>query len=271
MPQLSNPMDILKILDKSNCRKCDEATCLAFAAAVARGKRALDECPNLEEGAIGRFEKEPVDRKPPDPDTGEMLRQLKAKVRTMDLAAAADRLRAAFKDDKLTLKVCGKNFSMDTGGNFYSEIHIHSWLTLPVLNYIVEGKGVEPSGQWVALRELDGGKDWGRFFEHHCEQPMKRLADTYPDFFADMLHIFGGRQVTRKFDSDISLVLLPLPKVPILVCYWRPEEDLESDFHLFFDSNVEKNLHIESIFSLTSGLLIMFEKIALRHNEGRIR
>ena len=43
MPQLNNPMDILKILDKSNCRKCDEATCLAFAAAVARGKRALDD------------------------------------------------------------------------------------------------------------------------------------------------------------------------------------------------------------------------------------
>ena len=92
------------------------------------------------------------------------------------------------------------------------------------------------------------------------------LASHYPDFFADMLHIFAGKQVGRQFDSDISLVLSPLPKVPILFCYWRPEDGLESDFHLFFDSTVENNLTVDSIYLLTTGLLIMFEKIALRHN-----
>ena len=131
---------------------------------------------------------------------------------------------------------------------------------------MVEGQGGEPTGNWVPFRELRGGKDWGRFFEHRCEKPMKKVADTYPDFFADMLHIFGGRQVERQFDSDISLVLFPLPKVPILICYWRPEDGLESDFHLFFDSTAVNNLSIESIYLLTTGLTIMFEKIALRHH-----
>jgi len=95
---------------------------------------------------------------------------------------------------------------------------------------------------------------------------MKKVADTYPDFFADMLQIFAGKQVGRQFDSDISLVLHPLPKLPILICYWRPEDGLESDFHLFFDSTAENMLTIDSIYLLTTGLLIMFEKIALRHN-----
>jgi len=268
MPQLNNPMDILKMLDKSNCRKCDEATCLAFAAAVARGKRALTECPNIDEDVVRQFGGEPPERGPSDGDAQELLGRLKGKLQGIDLAEAAGRLQTPFREGKLTIKVCGKDFSVDAEGNFYSEIHIHQWLTLPVLHYVVEGKGMEPSGQWVPLRELEGGKDWGRFFEHRCERPMKKLADTYPDFFADMLHIFGGRQVARKFDSDISLVLKPLPKVPILVCYWRPEEDLESDFHLFFDATVEENLNVESIFTLGTGLLIMFEKIALRHNEA---
>ena len=125
---------------------------------------------------------------------------------------------------------------------------------------------MEPSGKWVPFRELKGGKDWARFFEHRCEKPMKKVADSYTDFFADMLHVFAGKQVERHFDSDISLVLHPLPKVPILICYWRPEDDLESDFHLFFDSTAERNLSIETIYLLTTGLVIMFEKIALRHN-----
>jgi hypothetical protein len=53
--------------------------------------------------------------------------------------------------------------------------------------------------------------------------------------------------------------------VPILICYWRPEDELESDLNLFFDSKVEENLSIESIYTLATGLVIMFEKVALRH------
>jgi hypothetical protein len=266
MPKLNNPVEILKLLDKSNCRKCNEATCLAFAAKVARGQRALNECPSIGEDVIQRFEDEPRNRKSPGGDAEEGLNQLKGRLGTIDLSSAAKRLDATYKDDKLTLKVCGKNLSVDSKGNFYSEIHSNSWLALPVINYILEGEGVEPSGQWSPFRELKGGKDWGRFFEHRCEKPMKRVADTYPDFFADMLHIFAGKQVKRYFDSDISLVLTPLPKVPILICYWRTEDGLESDLHLFFDVDVEKNLNIDSIYILTTGLVIMFEKIALKHN-----
>jgi hypothetical protein len=266
MAQLNNPMEILKLLDKSNCRKCNEATCLAFAAAVARGQRALNECPSIEEDVIKQFGGEALDRKPPDRDVEEVLNQLKGSLRTIDLAAAAKRLHTPFKYGILTLKVFGKDFSVDSKGNFSSEIHIHSWLTLPVLNYILEGAGAEPSGKWVPFRELKGGKDWARFFEHRCEKPMKKVADSYTDFFADMLHVFAGKQVERHFDSDISLVLRPLPKVPILICYWRPEDDLDSDFHLFFDSTAERNLSIETIYLLSTGLVIMFEKIALRHN-----
>ncbi len=265
MPQLNNPIEILKLLDKSNCRKCNEPTCLAFAAAVSRGQKKLNACPHLEEDIITHFEEESQDRKFSDWDTEEILNRLKGRLAAVDLAAAAKRLNTPFKDGRLTIKVCGKDFSVDSKGNFSSEIHIHSWLTLPVLNYILEGEGVEPSGKWVPFRELKGGKNWARFFEHRSEKPMKKVADTYPDFFADMLHIFAGKQVERHFDSDISLVLYPLPKVPILICYWRPEDDLESDFHLFFDSTAENNLKIDSIYTLVTGLSIMFEKIALRH------
>ncbi len=40
-------IDILKILPKTNCRECGYLTCMAFAAAIMRGKAATDECPGL--------------------------------------------------------------------------------------------------------------------------------------------------------------------------------------------------------------------------------
>ena len=129
MSQLNNPVEIFKLLNKTNCRDCGSATCLAFAAAVFKGQKRLNECPHLGRRII----------------------------------------------------------------------------------------------------------------------------------------IFNGRQVENHYESDISLVLHPLPLVPILICYWNPEDELESDLHIFFDETAEKNLPIESIYSLCAGLVTMFEKIFLKH------
>ena len=135
-----------------------------------------------------------------------------------------------------------------------------------MLNYILEGAGKQVSGKWVPFRELDREKIWYRLFEQRCEKPLKKMADTYTDLFNDMLKIFSGKQVENHYESDISLVLLPLPKVPILICYWEPKDGLGSELNLFFDFTAEENLGIESIYALGAGLAMMFEKMVLTHN-----
>jgi len=94
---------------------------------------------------------------------------------------------------------------------------------------------------------------------------MKHVADTYTDLFDDLVHIFSGRQVAEAFASDISVVLDPLPKVPLMICYWKPEEGLASTLNVFFDETADRNLDIGALFSLGAGLAAMFEKLALRH------
>jgi hypothetical protein len=80
-----------------------------------------------------------------------------------------------------------------------------------------------------------------------------------------MIHLFNGKQGRNHYTSDISLILHPLPKVPMLICYWRPGDGLESDLTLFYDSTAEENCTIEAIYALGTGLVMMFKKIALRH------
>jgi hypothetical protein len=265
MPQLNNPMDILKKLNKSNCTKCHYPTCLAFAAAVARGQKRLGECSWLEKDIIEQFEGHAHEANEIEQDAEDTVELMKEKIRSLDLSSAAKRLGVPFSDNALTIKVCGKNVYMDTDGNFSSEIHIHQWITGPMLNYIIHGAGLDPVGEWVSFRELKNGKSWYNFFIQRCEKPIKKVADKYPDLFHDMLHIFNGKQVENHYQSDISLVLLPLPKVPVLICYWNPEDGFESGLNLFFDSTADDNLAVESIYVLATGLVIMFEKIASRH------
>lgn len=262
---MNSPIEILKLLPKTNCKECGYPTCLAFASTVFKGERSLSDCPHLAKDIIEQFGGNLQTPATVEPNLDEPLEKLKRRLRSIELASAAEKVGAKFEKDKLTIKVCGKDFSVDSEGNFYSDIHIHSWITLPFLNYIIDGAGKPVTGKWVSFRELKRGMDWYRFFSHKCEKPLKKVADTYPDLFEDMLHIFNGKEVENHYESDVSLVLYPLPKVPILICYWKPEDGLESDLNVFFDSTATDNLNIESIYSLGTGLVTMFEKIALKH------
>ncbi len=42
-------LEILKLLPKTNCRECGEATCMVFAARVAEGAKGPEQCPSLHE------------------------------------------------------------------------------------------------------------------------------------------------------------------------------------------------------------------------------
>lgn len=44
-------LEIYKLLPKTNCKECGQATCLAFAMQLAAGKASLDQCPHVSEAA----------------------------------------------------------------------------------------------------------------------------------------------------------------------------------------------------------------------------
>ena len=270
MPRPQNVMEIFKLLDKSNCRECGEKTCLAFAGAVFQENKKIQECPKLDQTALSRFSDYSGEINNVGQNRDEYLELLKNEVGNINLDAAAERVGAGFANGKLTLKVLGKNFSVDREGKLSADIHVNPWVAVPFLDYIRYGKGLPVTGNWLSFRELKDGPERYPLFQKRCEAPMKLVADTYTDLFDDLVRIFDGQQVEKQFESDISVVLFPLPRVPIMICYWLPEDGLKSSLNIFFDDTADKNLSIGSVFSLGAGLSQMFQKLALRHGFAEI-
>lgn len=268
MPAPKNAMEIYQYLDKSNCRDCGEKTCLAFAGSVFTGRRKITDCPKLDQEIVCRLSAESKEYRAPEENRYEYLEILKKKISNIDLEKTAKRIGARFKNGRLQLKVMGKDFSVDTMGRISTGIHVNAWVAIPFLNYILYGKGIPQTGNWISFRELQDGKERYPLFKKRCEEPIKRIADRYTDLFNDMVHLFNGKQVEKQFESDISVVLHPLPRVPVMICYWLPEDGLTSDLNLFFDETADRNLHIDAIYTLGAGLAQMFEKISLRHGSS---
>jgi len=268
MAKARNAFEIFQYLEKSNCRECGEKTCLAFAGAVFLGHRNIGECPRLSKEAAERFAGRQVGPKGMDTGPEDRLEVLKSEASRCDLEAAARRVGGKFDNNRLTLKVLGRDFRVDTSGDLFADIHINPWVAVPFLQYVLHGKGLMPTGRWVSFRDLKGGKESHPLFQKRCEQAIKRVADAYPRLFDDMVHVFGGRAVEKQFESDVAVVLDPLPRVPVMVCYRLPEDDLPSSLHVFFDETADRNLDIGSIFTLGTGLAAMFTKVVVTHGFG---
>ena len=258
-------VDIYKLLEKSNCRECGYPTCMAFAAAVFQGRNNLADCPRLDPETARAEGGPPVKTVDPKEEMNNALEELRTQVRTLDLEARAKVLGGRYANGRLILKILGKDFGVDQDGKIYTDIHVNPWVAAPFFAYVLHGQGVDPAGEWISMRELEEGQPLYALFVQRVEQPIRKVADTYPDLFADMVEIFSGKEVAPAYQSDISVVLPALPKVPIMVCYWKPEDGLESSFNLFFDANSNKNLPTRALYTLCGGLGVMFEKLALRH------
>ncbi len=265
MTQFKNVMQVLNLLEKSNCRKCNEKTCMAFAAAVFLGKKQLSECPEVAADHVEKFGGQVQRQDALQDDMERGLEQLKASLAEIDFAGKARIIGANHDGDTISLNIMGKKFSIDTQGKVSTDIHVNSWVLVSTLNYIIHCKGLPVEENWVPLRELPGGQDWYRLFGQQCEKPLKKLADTYPDLFEDLVRVFGGRQVTNHYQSDVAVVLSPLPLVPLLICYWKPEDGMASNLNLFFDVTAVDNMGMDGLYLLGTGIARMFEKLAHHH------
>lgn len=265
MIRLNNAMEIFKLLPRTNCRDCRVPTCLAFAAAVFKGEKKLEQCPHVGADVLNMFSVENSNSRTLEIEEKRLVGRLKREVSKLDLASAAERLGATFSGKTLAIKCLGKDFHVDSQGNVISDVHVHGWITVPILNYVLSCSGKPPSGNWVPLRELRNGAVWAPLFGRRCEDPLKRVADAHTDLFEHMIHIFNAKPAPNAFDSDIAVILHPLPKLPMLICYWKPDGSMDSSVNVFFDDTAEENLIIDSIYRIAAGLVIMFEKIAVTH------
>ncbi len=268
MAILKTPLEVYTLLPKSNCGQCGSATCMAFAAAIIRQEKKLADCPHLEADVVSQHEGNIEQQVNLGTIQEKTFKDLREQIKAIDIVARAERLEARSAGSSIVVTCLGRDFEVDAEGRVLSSCHSHAWFSIPLLTYILYSKGLPVSGNWVPFRELEKGGRWERLFERRCEAPLKALADVHAELFEDLISMFSGASSPNQFASDISVILYPLPKVPILICYWKPVEGMESKLHVFFDATAPQNLTMDSLFTLGTGLVRMLEKIMTRHTNG---
>ncbi len=260
-----NHLEIYKHLNKSNCRDCGIPTCMAFALAVINGDINIEDCPHLDKEAAKALEGKIVKRDR-DKDFELTIGPLKQALSEVDFSAVANGLGAELINGRLRINCLGKDFFVDKEGNLESVIHINEWVMMPLLKYIKTGGSRSLSGNWVSFEELNKGATMAKYFNRRCEEPMRQLAESHTGIFFDLLNIFGGKGV-EGFSANYTKVVYPLPKIPLLILYWKPEDQFDSKLKILFDSTADTYLDAHSIYVLGRGMVEMFKRILSKHEE----
>ncbi len=124
-------------------------TCLAFAGAVLQGRKQLAECPVIPADIIKQYEHHEQPKPASDQDLENILVRFRDTIAGTDLPTAAQRLGEVYDNGRLTLKMLGKDVTIDDQGNIYTDIHVHGWMLGPLLNYLTEGQGRAATGTWL--------------------------------------------------------------------------------------------------------------------------
>ncbi len=260
-----NAMEIFQFLPKTNCKECSQSTCLAFAGAVFTGILGLSDCPYVPHDKLLQFGGDKKGTNPIEEEFYSVIKNLQTRLLSLDMEETAKTVKGEYQYGVITIPILGKRFSINQQSQVKTDIHVNGWILKSVLHYLIHSKGLPLNHNWVPLRELPSGQDWYRLFGQQCENILKTTADKHPDLFSDLVDMFKAREIVDQYDSDVAVILYPLPLVPMLICYWHPEDGMESSLKLFFDDSAESNIGMDGLYTLGVGIAVMLEKLVQTH------
>lgn len=268
MTEIKSPLELYAFLPKTNCGHCGVPSCMAFAAQILQGLKAISICPYLSKELADRLSNRIMRRRTLDDGYDEVIRGLQNEVRLLDFTQVAPRIGAYLRDDKLAVNCLGKDFFISPAGEMTSSCHVNHWLYVPLLHYIIECEGVTPLNDWIPFNELPGAGQWSQYFTHRCEEPLRLLTDAHQELILEIFHLFGAQSLPTTGGADYSLMIMPLPKVPFLLHYWQPDDGFSSELNILLDRSAGKNSNAHSINLLARGIVEMLRQIVVSHSRS---
>ncbi|MBZ0156622.1 MAG: DUF3786 domain-containing protein [Alphaproteobacteria bacterium] len=248
-----SPLELYKKLPRKNCGKCAQKACMPFALAVISGDADAGECPCLSEEGAEEIRGSLSRSAQPD-WREELILKLREEVGKIHFEEIAADLGGTLRGDSLILNCLGREFSITPRGEISTRGHLTPWMKILLLHYIrTSGKG-NLTGKWISYGEMKCGMVKASAFQREAEDPLRELFDRDTARVAAVMEKLGaGRR--DDFPTGHAWLLFLLPKMPVVILYWPPEEEFPSKVKVLFDSTADRFLDVESIIFLVEGLI----------------
>jgi len=117
---------------------------------------------------------------------------------------------------------------------------------LSILRYLIHAIDLPLSGQLVRPSDLPGGDI---FTKGTHIIPLDKAAAYFSNHYNEFLTVGKSLGGTQGDYGDMSLNILPFPRVPVVLIIWLGDEEFPSTASLLFDSSCVSHLPPDIIWS----------------------
>jgi hypothetical protein len=267
------PIDLYKMLPKTNCGDCGQPSCLAFATQVVGYGHQPRDCSHLEEAAVQKIKKA-LERQR---EEGVYLKKedhkiardhLREKISNHDFEAIAPGLGVVYlvEDGVKALKIpyFGNTVTMRHSGLLPME-ECDPWDEILLYNYIFFSGSKPLSGRWVGLESFPNSLSKRVALEDGSHRRINQAFAGAQSELEKACRQLGGIPVTDGHNADLAYKFKPLPKMPLLLLFWDEdkEEGFTSQTRVLFDESALEYLDLEGLTFVAEKLvenLISFKK-----------
>lgn len=245
MPQ---PLEILKFLPKTNCKKCGYPSCLAFAFALASGASEPSRCPELDPALFPSLA--PEDKLPEEDYAWKVLEEVKKKALNVNWEEVAPNLGLkALGPRELSIPYLDTVVLLRP-----DEAKREDGLPLDprdqilLYNYVFFAGKASLSGEFVGLETFPNSLSKVSTLRRYAEE---KLARAFSGRLALLQKALQGFRYTLLPDSpgDLAVLVWVLPKVPLRIHFFEGEEEegLEPEVKILYDARATAYLDLESL------------------------
>lgn len=247
-------LDILKDLPGTNCRECGKTGCFAFATGVYLDGAPLAGCPHLAPEKLAAMEAKLSEGRAAggakkDASHVQALVFLKKKIAEMDFRAMAGNCGAEYlpgPPEALALELFGKRHIVAADDvKAVDGVDPTVWVKVFLYIYVTRASGAAAGNRWIAYRELPNTVSKEKTYEKTASEIADHFGND-SDAIDRAARALGGER--REFGStDGAWFFKALPRVPILLLYWKGGEEFGARTSVLLDAGVLDYLDQEAI------------------------
>lgn len=170
----------------------------------------------------------------------------------ISLADGGRRIRLPFFGETLEVLFPGGEMTLPPRLDAFS-------LRVLALRYIKLSCGVPVSGEWIAYRDLPGGRFYAATLAPTIEQPLARAYGNARGLLGEAARELGGEEASF---GDESYIFHPYPRTPLLVILHWGDDEFAPECRVLFDRCCSHYLNTDDLKVLATQLAAFLLKRA---------
>ncbi|MFH1046317.1 MAG: DUF3786 domain-containing protein [Candidatus Omnitrophota bacterium] len=166
----------------------------------------------------------------------------------LEKAWAAVAERAEKKE--YTIRFLNDTYQLDLARKQVSSLSCNvpakTFYSIILLHYLERTlQGLAPlENEWISFQELPGGQAYYPAFKKRVIDTIARKYQHAPETLLELPKRFPAR---KDKVADLSVVLEVCEKVPVLITFWRGDEEFHPEANMLFDKNINAIFCTEDI------------------------